>query len=220
MNRNGHGAPKKCGDYGHTNAFGEPCKNWPIKGGTVCRNHGGSAPQVRAAANRRLKEWAAQQAVITYGLPRDIDPHSALLEELHRTAGHVSWLAALVAELEATELKQLDTTGMFERASVWLEIYERERTHYARVAKAAIDAGIEERRVRLAEAHGEQLGQVIRAILGDVFILLAKIVALLAAAGVAAEILRQVDDLIRRIQREDVPDVVRTRLMEMAELNP
>ncbi|MCD4527452.1 hypothetical protein [Nocardioides sp. cx-173] len=35
---------------------GEPCKNSAIRGGTVCARHGGSAPQVRAAANRRLVE--------------------------------------------------------------------------------------------------------------------------------------------------------------------
>lgn len=33
---------------------GEPCQAKAIRGGTVCRVHGGSAPQVRAAAMRRL----------------------------------------------------------------------------------------------------------------------------------------------------------------------
>jgi hypothetical protein len=33
---------------------GTPCKNPAIRGGNVCRNHGGSAPQVRAKANERL----------------------------------------------------------------------------------------------------------------------------------------------------------------------
>lgn len=37
----------------HTSA-GKPCKRWAIVGGFVCPTHGGSAPQVRAAANRRL----------------------------------------------------------------------------------------------------------------------------------------------------------------------
>lgn len=32
------------------------CKSAAIKGGTVCVYHGGKAPQVRAAANRRLLE--------------------------------------------------------------------------------------------------------------------------------------------------------------------
>ena len=32
---------------------GLPCRHWAILGAFVCRNHGGSAPQVRAAAERR-----------------------------------------------------------------------------------------------------------------------------------------------------------------------
>ena len=39
----------------HTQA-GNPCRNPAIRGGRVCRHHGGSAPQVKAAARRRLLE--------------------------------------------------------------------------------------------------------------------------------------------------------------------
>lgn len=41
---------------------GQPCKLWAIRGGAVCRAHGGAAPQVRAAARRRvaLAEAAAR----------------------------------------------------------------------------------------------------------------------------------------------------------------
>lgn len=35
---------------------GEPCQHWPIRGGAVCRVHGGSAPQVKANAVERLQE--------------------------------------------------------------------------------------------------------------------------------------------------------------------
>lgn len=37
---------------------GEPCKRWAIVGGNVCPTHGGSAPQVKEAARRRLEELA------------------------------------------------------------------------------------------------------------------------------------------------------------------
>lgn len=43
--------PVRC--QAHTSS-GKPCKRWAIVGGFVCPFHGGSAPQVRAAANRRL----------------------------------------------------------------------------------------------------------------------------------------------------------------------
>jgi hypothetical protein len=130
---------------------------------------------------------AAKQAVAAYGLPVDVDPREALLQEVHRTAGHVAWLAELVAGLdhggvgyrrEDTEdggvvyvplsgLKQLSRDGKFEKPSVWLEIYTQERRHLREVCRDAIGAGIEERRVELAEQQGAMLVSVIRAILGD-----------------------------------------------------
>lgn len=39
-----------------TNRQKQRCKRWPIQGGTVCRMHGGAAPQVKAAAERRLAD--------------------------------------------------------------------------------------------------------------------------------------------------------------------
>ena len=175
----------------------------PVKGTTVCLNHGGKSPQVQRAAQRRLEAAAAALAVQTYGLSREVDPQQALLEEVHRTAGHVSWLGTLIAGLDQNELTQSSLMGG-EKPAVWLELYQAERAHYARVAKAAIEAGVEERRVQLAEAQGEALGQVIRSIVGD-------ILALFSAAGVPSEI-------VRRMQREEIPTVVRARLMEQAEL--
>jgi hypothetical protein len=47
------GTKKICGKK--TRA-GKPCQKSPIKGGTVCRLHGGSAPQVKRAAKLRLLE--------------------------------------------------------------------------------------------------------------------------------------------------------------------
>lgn len=40
-----------------TNRRGTRCGKEPILGGTVCRMHGGAAPQVRAAALERLKQY-------------------------------------------------------------------------------------------------------------------------------------------------------------------
>lgn len=39
---------------------GQPCGNYAIRGGYVCMAHGGAAPQVRAAADRRFAEWKAR----------------------------------------------------------------------------------------------------------------------------------------------------------------
>lgn len=172
----GHG---RCG--GKTRA-GNPCVH-PAGWGTdhpgvgYCKNHGGSTPTHRVAVQAEL----ARRAVATYGLPRDIDPAAALLEEVHRTAGHVSWLQVKVAELDeadlvwgvteqvdkqATEFGGTDTTRAA-KPNMWLTLYQQERKHLAAVAKAAIDAGCNERLVRLAEEQGAVLAGAIRAILAD-----------------------------------------------------
>lgn len=46
-----NGAPQRCTA---TTRSGKPCSGPAITGGTVCRMHGGSAPQVKAAARERL----------------------------------------------------------------------------------------------------------------------------------------------------------------------
>jgi len=145
--------PDKC--TGH-NGRGLPCGNRPIRGGSVCSTHGGSAPQVQAAAEQRLLLRRAVLEAETLGLPREIDPHTALLEELHRTAGAVQWLGAVVADLEL---------GHVAGDSVWVRLYADERDRLLKVAKTCVDVGIEERRVRLAESAGAQLAAVVRAVL-------------------------------------------------------
>jgi hypothetical protein len=178
-------------DRGAPGAGHEPCGAKTRGGGTCklragqgtdhlgvgrCKLHGGSTPNHVAAARRQQ----AEQAVATYGLPREVEPHDALLEELWRTAGHVSWLATKIAELEESGLKQyapagtyqsvvdgIDRALVWERPSVWLELYERERKHLAAVAKTCVDVGVEERRVQLAEQHGALLARVIDGIAAD-----------------------------------------------------
>ena len=132
------------------------CRRAAIPGGTVCAKHGGSSPQVRAAAVRRLQEREAVLAVETFGLPRVVDPHTALLEELHRTAGAVAWLGALISDLGR---------GKVQGEHVYVRLWQEERDRLVKVAKTCVDVGIEERRVRLAEQAGAQLAAVVRAVL-------------------------------------------------------
>jgi hypothetical protein len=45
--------PRRCTARRHN---GQPCRRYAARGATVCRTHGGAAPQVQAAARRRLQQ--------------------------------------------------------------------------------------------------------------------------------------------------------------------
>jgi hypothetical protein len=153
-----------------TRGSGTPCGR-PAGWGTDhvgygrCKLHGGCVPSGRKAAQRQM----AVDQVATYGLPREVDPHTALLEELHRTAGVVAWLGTKVSQLEEDDAHGPVGGSDHPRheAHVWIRMYAEERGHLARVAKTCVDVGIEERRVRLAEQQGELLAQAIRNVLVD-----------------------------------------------------
>lgn len=192
-----------CGAHRRQGPAGARCTRpagWgtPHVGIGHCKFHGGNTSSHIVAAEREL----ASRSVITFGLPREVDPQQALLEEVHRTAGHVTWLQAKIASLPTDEdLKQLDQAERFERPAVWVEMYQAERKHQTRVAEAAIRCGIAERQVRLAEAQGAQLAGVLRGVLDAVF-------GALVAAGLQVE-------LVLRVQREQVPEIVQRHLREV-----
>lgn len=141
----------------------------------VCKLHGGATSAHRTAAGKAI----AAEAVKTYGLPREVDPRDALLEEVHRTAGAVDWLRGQVEALAPDAVtwgvteersstgKDGDSRTEAAAVNVWIQLYQAERKHLVDVCKAAISAGIEERRVKLAEQQGALLAGVIRGILGD-----------------------------------------------------
>lgn len=167
---------------------GKTCSNAAGKGTDhvgygPCLYHGGQLPSVKKAVHKQI----AAEAVVTYGLPREVDPQTALLEEVWRTAGHVDYLfkmvqlhdpEALVWGVIETKEIPVDTkdgkTTMIPierksaaRPSIWLDLYRKERSHLVEVCRVAIAAGIEERRVRLAEEEGKMIAQVIRGVLED-----------------------------------------------------
>lgn len=140
-----------------------------------CKLHGGKTRNHGTAAKLEM----AKRAVATYGLAREVAPDVALLEEVHRTAGHVAWLGEVVAGLERDDVTwgmseevrkdsgEYPGTDTTEKAAVnvWVLLYQAERKHLTEVCKAALAAGIAERQVRLAEQQGEILAGVIGRVL-------------------------------------------------------
>jgi hypothetical protein len=163
------------------NPKGGYCELPPMKAQARCGSHGGRAPQNLAAAERRQQKAAAEAAVRTFGLRRDVSAEDALLEELQWTAGHVAWLRDRVMELQPDALVWGVSSEVDKRSSdfpgvdttseavpnVWLTVYQRERQHLLAVAAAILKAGIDERRVRLAERQGALVADLIRALFAD-----------------------------------------------------
>lgn len=157
------------------NRQGRPCMRSPAAYQHVCNRHGAKSPQALAEAERRRQEAAATHAMTTLGRPINTTPTEALLEEVRWTAGHVAWLRERVQDLEQGDLVWGTTktkdggddqgTTQEAKPSVWYVLYSRERQHLVTVCAAALKAGIEERRVRLAEQQGALVAEVIRRIL-------------------------------------------------------
>lgn len=131
-----------------------------------CKFHGGATRSHERAGAREL----ARRGLLWYGDPDpDADPGEALLEEVQRTAGHVAWLAKEISEREGPEegAEPEEASAERLRLSSLRVLYREERDHLVRVCQVALNAGVEERRVRLAEQLGDQLANVLDAIFGE-----------------------------------------------------
>ena len=165
---------------GH-NRQGNPCGNDPKPGQRVCRMHGGNSPQALAKAERTLEAQLAQRALdeglkAAFGddLP-DIDPGEAMLRAVSWKYVEVVTLRARVAELDPDEMTwgvtkvkdggdDAGTTREARPHILWSMLRSAE-ADLVKFAAAARSAGVDERRVKLAEDIGAQLAAVVDQIL-------------------------------------------------------
>jgi hypothetical protein len=127
-----------------------------------CKLHGGSTRNGKKAA----KKGIARKARDTFGLPIEIDPADALLQEVWRTQGHVVWLGAVVAQLREKDVAWGTTkiktggedygTTQEAKINAFVALYQDERKHLTRVTSEAIKAGVETKRLQL-ESHRAEL---------------------------------------------------------------
>ena len=127
---------------------GVRCGQWAVVGATVCPTHGGRAPQVRAAAERRVSLAEAMTAS---------DPRPAwevLADALHMADVLMRQARLGVVDGKPVTLRQLDRL-----------VDHIDRAH--RMAKVTLDAGVDERRTRMGERTGAQMFTVFGAVLQD-----------------------------------------------------
>lgn len=138
---------------------GDPCRKFAGEGTNHpgvgrCRFHLGNSKNHEQHAIR----IEAQRRLVEFGQPVAVEPTEALLAVLHLSTGHLSWVRDELAGME-------DKTSF--EAQVLMRLWNEERDRVARIAKAALDAGVQERAILLAERWGEQIATVLRAIFDD-----------------------------------------------------
>jgi hypothetical protein len=170
------------------NKQGNRCGLTPVPGASVCWRHGGRAPQVqrKAIVVAELQAWGLADTAE--------DPGEVLLRLVTQSSRRAAFYAGLLEQQYAAQASADDPDGTTTlpagvgalighkmgmggkdgilytveeaiRGLVQLEAMERDRC--ARFAKLALDAGIQERQVRLAERQGALIVEILRAVLAD-----------------------------------------------------
>lgn len=175
---------KHCGGQRYGQPEGVLCtrpKGWGTQHPGIgrCKRHGGATQSHARAAELEI----ARRECERLGVPVEIDPGEALIRELWETAGNVAFYRSLVQALpphpepdRRTVEADGDVTwergepGVYGRTyhvsgvptgearpHVLIGLYNAERAHLTNVATAALKAGVEERRVRMAETDAARI---------------------------------------------------------------
>lgn len=140
---------------------GERCRAPAIRGATVCQAHGGSAPQVRAAAQRRLAEQEAARTLSEVGVAPIDNPLQALADLVAETVALKDHLAAKVAAL-GDELRANNNKWGTEQMRAEYQALERAYDRCGRLLEAWVRLGIDERRLAIQEMSIDLMDLVMR----------------------------------------------------------
>jgi hypothetical protein len=120
-----------------------------------CKYHGGSTKTHRTSAVIAQ----AKQRASRLGEPYEMEPVEALLWMVNLSAGQVRYLGE--------ELASLDGERLSGESLILQRLWDSERDRLARISKAAVDAGVTERAIVLAERTGAALADVLRRVFFD-----------------------------------------------------
>lgn len=123
----------------------------------TCKLHGGRMPTHEVAAARA----EASSHLAVSGIP--VDPATALLRCVQLAAGQVEYASRQLALTGDPDSEDPIHTSL----SAWGRVQAEGMDRLARYSKMALDAGVAEITVRLAERDGEALAKVIRSALEE-----------------------------------------------------
>lgn len=148
---------------------GKQCRQRPIPGGTVCRFHGGKAPQTQAAAEARQAEAAADQAVrkLWVGLDQAVavkDP----VDLLARMAGALEQMTDVVGSRVNDLQGKVGAGEHLTQLRAEVVLLEKLLGHLRAVGTDMARLGIAERQVELEQARAELVVSALHAAVGAV----------------------------------------------------
>jgi hypothetical protein len=181
---------KRC--TAHKRKTKEPCRNAAVTGATVCRMHGGASPAVKIKA-ARVKAEAKAAELLTKEfarrgelIPPD-DPEAngavALEAEIRRTVGWSRFLESKINSLASDEdlvfggvaVERKDGFGadsyVLERREArlneWVRLLNVNREHLRKLGQIWVSAGLDVKRIAIAEREVDLLEQALNGILSE-----------------------------------------------------
>lgn len=134
-----------------------------------CRRHGGGKPN-------GIREIASEELSTLLGEPVDVDPFEALIFCVSLASQEVHWIRERLRDVtEPTHLAPVGNlggpskgvVGMQEEFDIWIQAQQYAIDRLARYSKMAIDAGVSERMVNLAEKMGDLIAPLLQGVLSD-----------------------------------------------------
>lgn len=138
---------------------GEPCRASAINGASVCRVHGGRAPQVKAKAAQRLAERKAAELAKQRGWERLGDPLGKLLDAAGEMEALKDALSEAAAELKREEWRYRGPRGEETRAE--LALYLQYLRDFASLLVQVNRLGIDDRVYAVRRQQAEAVAAVV-----------------------------------------------------------
>lgn len=143
---------------------GLPCQRPPVPGATVCRFHGGAAPQVRKKATLRLVENSARELfgkVAPEPVPID-NPLAAYADFAGRV---MAWLDLMDSQLDDLRAVGYESERVGEQIHAAIQLYERAMDRANTVLASYARLNIDERLSGITERQAEQVVRALDAVI-------------------------------------------------------
>jgi hypothetical protein len=117
-----------------------------------CKLHGGSTP----TQEKHVVKIQVQQRMLGLGDPPEdnVTALEALLTEMYATNAHVAWLRRQIADMSQAEIATVEGQAI-------VRLYDGERDRKVRIARMAIESGVDQARVILMEKQCQLLGEAL-----------------------------------------------------------